>query len=234
MVYTTSTSKRIVQRKNLDDEVYEKIFQMIADGTIRCGDRLSVDWISEQTGVSKTPVISALKRLCFENILFTSRSKGYYVKVPDHDEVVAVAETSELFNEYALKELIQRASEQDIEQIAQAAALTYGAYCNRNIEEYRVADNDFHDLLYMYANAYVKDFYYIMKCKTSIWRSMIEVFLPQENRFFNPKFHAMIVEGLQHRDVDLAIQGAKDENKCTLQLLSDALDSGFFTQTGVY
>lgn len=230
----TSAQKLIVQRKNLDDEVYEKIFQMIADGAIRCGDRLSVDWISEQMGVSKTPVISALKRLCLENILFTSRSKGYYVRVPDHDEVVAVVETSDLLNGHALRKLIQKATEQDIEQIAQAVALTYGAYCNRDVEEYRVADNDFHALLYMYANAYVKHFYHMIKRKTSVWRSMIEAFFPKDNRFFNPKFHATILEGIQHRDVDLAIQGANEESGCTLQLLSDALDSGFFTQECVY
>lgn len=66
----------MADRQMLGETVYKQITDMILRQEIACGDKLAVDVISRQLGVSRTPVTEAVQRLAREGLveLFPHRS----------------------------------------------------------------------------------------------------------------------------------------------------------------
>jgi DNA-binding GntR family transcriptional regulator len=61
-------------------EVRERLLEAIASGTLVPGDRLLLDRLAEQLGVSRTPVRDALLRLVSEGIVEPADRRGYIIR----------------------------------------------------------------------------------------------------------------------------------------------------------
>ncbi len=64
-----------------------RLRQMILDGELGAGDRVTELMLVERTGVSRTPIRAALLRLAEEGLLETSSSGGFVVRAFDEGEV---------------------------------------------------------------------------------------------------------------------------------------------------
>ncbi|OBC01773.1 hypothetical protein A5784_16785 [Mycobacterium sp. 852013-50091_SCH5140682] len=64
----------------LVNDVYEQIVGELLSGRLAPGDRLVLDKLAEQLGVSRTPVRDALQRLLAEGIVEPSGRRGYVVR----------------------------------------------------------------------------------------------------------------------------------------------------------
>lgn len=74
----TSRSAKI-QLSSLNEHVYELLWQRIANHSLRPGDKLSDLHLSEELGVSRTPVREALHRLAQDGIVRAESRRGFYV-----------------------------------------------------------------------------------------------------------------------------------------------------------
>lgn len=64
-------------RVRMSDGVYNRLQEMLLDGTIQPGERIPVDVISRQLGVSQTPVRESLSRLEAEDLVVKTHLIGY-------------------------------------------------------------------------------------------------------------------------------------------------------------
>lgn len=73
-----------VRSASLVDLAYEQLLDKITSGEYQDGDRIVIDDVAEQLGISRIPVREALARLHAEHLLNYERNKGYKV-VPKTD-----------------------------------------------------------------------------------------------------------------------------------------------------
>jgi DNA-binding GntR family transcriptional regulator len=68
-----------VQHTSLGDQVYNVLWRQIVNRTLRPGDKISDLQISEELGVSRTPVREALYRLAQDKIVEVKSQRGFFV-----------------------------------------------------------------------------------------------------------------------------------------------------------
>ncbi len=136
---------------SLSDAIQDLLYHEIATNMLKPGDRINVLRISEELGVSRTPVNEACNRLIELNFLETNdQKKGYYVsKLYSMDldrvldarkmiETAAVASCMKLYNYKHMKEMYE------VAQAFRDYLLSDHQRHNANIKK---ADETFHDLL---------------------------------------------------------------------------------------
>ncbi|HSE71552.1 MAG TPA: GntR family transcriptional regulator [Nocardioidaceae bacterium] len=69
--------RRLMPRRALTDDVYEAIKALLMDQEIPAGERISIDGLARDLGVSPTPVREALTRLESEGLATKEPLKGY-------------------------------------------------------------------------------------------------------------------------------------------------------------
>ena len=82
----------MIQNKILAHHVYERIREMIGDGALAPGQRISRKELEEILGVSQTPINDALSRLAGERFIEQEYRRGYYVKRVSADEMIHLFE----------------------------------------------------------------------------------------------------------------------------------------------
>lgn len=72
---------RSIKKKNLDQGVYDRIIEKIINVEFSPGQQLDINDLAEEFGVSRTPVVQAIKMLNLDSILEVSRTGK--VSIPD-------------------------------------------------------------------------------------------------------------------------------------------------------
>lgn len=85
----------IIERKNLDDIIYQRIMQMIINQELLPGQRVYLDHLADQMGVSRTPVVNALKRLAQERFVDWVNRRGIYIKRLSKGEIAQIYQLRE-------------------------------------------------------------------------------------------------------------------------------------------
>jgi GntR family transcriptional regulator, rspAB operon transcriptional repressor len=73
-------SPLLIEHENLDDKIYARLKALIADGTLAPGERILQEKLAREMGVSRTPLVNALKRLGQERLVEWVSRRGIYVK----------------------------------------------------------------------------------------------------------------------------------------------------------
>jgi DNA-binding GntR family transcriptional regulator len=78
-------------RNTLVDQVYERLMELLLDGTLHSGDPISIDGTARHLGVSPTPVREALARLESTGNVVRVAMRGYRVpEMPDAKEIADI------------------------------------------------------------------------------------------------------------------------------------------------
>ena len=69
-----------IEHENLDDKIYARLKTMIVERRMLPGERILQDHLAREMGVSRTPLVNALKRLAQERLVEWVSRRGIYVK----------------------------------------------------------------------------------------------------------------------------------------------------------
>jgi len=83
-------------RRNLDDQIYERLKEMIAERTLLAGERIEISRLTRDLGVSRTPLLSALKRLSQDQLVEWRSRHGVFVRRLSTRELAMVFELREV------------------------------------------------------------------------------------------------------------------------------------------
>jgi DNA-binding GntR family transcriptional regulator len=109
---------RIKQDKLVRDKVVDALRQAILDGILKPGRRLTERELTELTGVSRTSVREALRRLQAEGLVEESPSRGLRVALPTAEEIEQIYEIRAELEPLAVRLFVERASEQEVDELA--------------------------------------------------------------------------------------------------------------------
>jgi len=140
--------KRLGSRhQNLDQKVYSRLKSMIVERKLMPGEKIYQDKLSRELGVSRTPLISALKMLEQENLVFAIPRRGFFVHIFSTEEMIAIFEVREV-----LEGLAARKAAQNIRNSQEKKLKTFFTEVRisnnpEDIRSYAKEDRRFHNFL---------------------------------------------------------------------------------------
>ncbi|AQT83178.1 GntR family transcriptional regulator [Mycolicibacterium litorale] len=143
-------------RSTLVDQVYERLMELLLDGTLHSGDPVSIDGTARHLGVSPTPVREALARLESTGNVVRVAMRGYRVpEMPDAKEISDVMD-ARLLIEPQLAELACTRGGADwldaLEEAIEEQELAPHTSDAAAIRTYHRADERFHRLIAEHAD----------------------------------------------------------------------------------
>jgi DNA-binding GntR family transcriptional regulator len=140
-----------VSRRVLADQVHELLTVRILDKHYQPGERLNIDALARDLGVSSTPLREALTRLVAERLVVASSFVGFAVApLPDRSWFAAMHDYRVVLEAWAVREATRHRSDAPIEAMHAAVEALHRASSGSSFREYQLAlkaDADFHQLI---------------------------------------------------------------------------------------
>jgi DNA-binding GntR family transcriptional regulator len=114
------TLPALPRQQRVADNVYDTLRQAIIEGKLPPGSRLSVPLLAQQFDVSRSPVREAVQRLVSDGLATEEPHRGAGVAVLDPTELVPLYEIREVLEGLAARLAAQHASDDELEQLADA------------------------------------------------------------------------------------------------------------------
>jgi DNA-binding GntR family transcriptional regulator len=135
------------QHENLDYKVYKTLKSMIFESKVLPGTKISQDKLAQELGISRTPLVSALKKLEQERLIMAIPRRGFFVREFSREEMIHIFELREV-----LEGLAARRASMIItpEQIGKLTRFFQGVKISndpKEIKKYAEEDRRFHNFL---------------------------------------------------------------------------------------
>lgn len=188
-----------VQHDDLSKPVYERLKEMIGNGTLAPGQKLIQEKLAAELGVSRTPLLKALQYLEHEMLVESIPRRGMYVKKISIREMIQVYECREAVECMAVRLVIERASDSEILKLKNIFA-PFQKSGEIDAEKYRRADERFHNLIIDLArNPILKKMSRLSNIHQRVYQ--LGLLRPPEETLVE---HQQIVNAVSSRDVEAA------------------------------
>lgn len=135
----------IVVPTSLGEIVFARLRDAIIDKSLPPGSRIAEWAIAEQLGVSRTPVRETLWRLRQMGLIEAVGRKGYQVAYPSRAAIEQAYEVHEALQVLAAGVAVQRATDEELAAIGEAARASLEGAENGDVEEFLRRDDEFHE-----------------------------------------------------------------------------------------
>jgi DNA-binding GntR family transcriptional regulator len=188
-----------VQHDDLSKPVYDRLKEMIVNGTLSPGQKLIQEKLAAELGVSRTPLLKALQYLEHEMLVESLPRRGMYVKKISIAEMIQVYECREALECMAVRLVIERATDAEIRKLHKIFDPFVRAG-EIDAEKYRRADEQFHDLVIDLAqNPVLKKMSRLSSIHQRVY--LLGLLRPPEETLAE---HQRIVNAIADRDVEAA------------------------------
>lgn len=135
------------EHANLDQQAYLIIKEMIRNRKLLPGEKICQSDLAEELGISRTPLVSALKYMEKENLVESRPRRGFFVRQFSQQEMVSIFELREVLEGLAARHAACNITD---DQIAELKSFFSSFRKGRSIENYRTycdEDRSFHNFV---------------------------------------------------------------------------------------
>lgn len=148
-----------MKQGNPADIVYDYIKNQIVTKAIYPGTRIVEEELVQETGVSRTPVRSALMRLAYDGLIQQQPNRGAVVAKPSATDLRQVYEARAVLEVGAFRAAVHRRSDESVLQMEQNLQKQQDLTNLFNMTEYVQLNREFHWIITMEAqNAYYEKY----------------------------------------------------------------------------
>lgn len=148
-----------MKQGNPADIVYDYIKNQIVTQAIYPGTRIVEEDLVRETGVSRTPVRSALMRLAYDGLIQQQPNRGAVVAKPSATDLRQVYEARAVLEVGAFRAAVHRRSDESVLQMEQSLQKQQDLTNLFNMTEYVRLNREFHWIITMEAqNAYYEKY----------------------------------------------------------------------------
>ena len=138
-----------ISKQALRGQVYEKLHEMIENRRFSPGERINVEKLTEELGVSRTPVWQAVGLLEKEGILVYNPYKGVFINKLTKKQAVELYSVRETLECMAAELAVQKITAQTLDRMKQNLESQKDVVCDsKNLIEYSKLDFLFHSEVY--------------------------------------------------------------------------------------
>ncbi|SLM33021.1 putative Bacterial regulatory s, gntR family protein [Desulfamplus magnetovallimortis] len=136
-----------IDYENLDQKVYQVIKNMIEERKLLPGEKIPQEKLAKELGISRTPLISALKFLEHEKLVQAKPRRGYFVRLFTTDEMISIFEIRELLEGLSARRAALSIKKEDAELLQGI----FKPFLNKDkitdYQAYSRADRKFHTII---------------------------------------------------------------------------------------
>ncbi len=133
---------------SLRNKVFKYIKSQIINGSYGAGETLLESKLSEELGVSRTPIREAIRLLEMEGLVETTTKKGAIVLGISHQDVEDIYAIRQLVEGLAARWAAERLSPLELKELQKTYELMEFYAQKNDVEEIAELDNKFHQLIY--------------------------------------------------------------------------------------
>lgn len=191
-----------LERENIQDEIYEKIYLAIVEHRLRPGTKLVEERLAEIFKVSRARVREVLARLAHEQIVELYPQRGAYVAKPSIDQALDVFEARRLIEPDVLRLLIERLTPERTERLRQHQELEFDARRRNDQRAIVRLSGEFHMLLAELAgnSALTRT----MRELSTLTCLIILLYDAPTSSSCRADEHSQIIDAISHRDLTRA------------------------------
>lgn len=209
-----------IQRPSISSQAEGYLRQMILDGDLNPGDRLNEVALAESIGISRGPLREAIKRLSGQGYLTMEAHRGAYVRSYTPREIMDLYELRSALELYAIRLVIQRASESDLQALSvrlEQELERIRQHAASDQSEPYVAELDFHQqLMALGANAAIDE--QLQDANHKLFLALRPTSRTPSRREHSVADHARLLDRVIARDVAVSVELLADH-------LTDSMDN---------
>lgn len=92
-----------IEHENLDYKAYQVIKEMIVNRKLLPGRKIPQEKLASDLGISRTPLVNALKYLEHEKLIKSMPRRGYFVRLFGYEEMISIFELREILEGLAAR-----------------------------------------------------------------------------------------------------------------------------------
>jgi len=136
-----------ISHQNLDQKVYEMLKSMIIERKLVPGEKIFQDKLAQELGVSRTPLVNALKKLEHEKLVSAIPRRGFYVRLISQKEMLQIFELREVLESLAARRAATRISDAQIKKLKRFFKNVKISDDPEDVKKYAEEDRQFHNFL---------------------------------------------------------------------------------------
>ncbi|MEO7599629.1 MAG: GntR family transcriptional regulator [Opitutus sp.] len=136
-----------VEHANLDRKAHQILKDLIVNRRLVPGEKIPQEKLAADLGVSRTPLVNALKLLEKENLVESRPRRGYYVRAFDTREMIAVFELREVLEGLAARKAAEVITPAQIERLQRCFRTFARKKKITDVAAYAQEDEAFHSFL---------------------------------------------------------------------------------------
>jgi len=135
------------KHRSLDNMIYDRLKAMIVERKLSPGEKIYQDKLADELGVSRTPLVNALKMLEREKLITAVPRRGFYVRIFSKQEMVHIFELREVLEGLAARRAAVHITNSQIEKLKRFFTGFTEPEDFANFRNYREEDRQFHNFL---------------------------------------------------------------------------------------
>jgi len=135
------------KHQSLDSIIYNRLKSMIIERKLMPGEKIYQDKLAHEFGVSRTPLVSALKKLEHEKLITAMPRRGFYVRLFSKQEMIHIFELREVLEGLAARKVAMRISDSQIHRLTRFFSGFEASADEIDLKKYREEDRRFHSFI---------------------------------------------------------------------------------------
>ena len=191
-----------IQSVSLREQVVEQVRSAIIEGRLKPGDHITEVILTEQLGVSRTPVREALILLEREGLVMFSPNRGAFVRAFQEDDIEDIFSLRTMLENFAAELCIHDLSDDDLARLEVMIDQQRQAIRQQDVRTARSLDMEFHRaLIHAGGNRLLVRSWEEIVAQFALLLYLRASALPEFDESQAIRDHCAILEGYQARDL---------------------------------
>lgn len=188
------------KHQNLDQQVYQAVKLMIIERKLTPGAKIIQDKLAQELGVSRTPLVNALKKLEHEKIVAAIPRRGFFVRLFTKQEMMQIFELREVLEGLVARRAAAQITETQITTLRHFFSGFQQDEQLEDLKKYAHEDRHFHSfLIEVGGKGFLADILETYNILTLSYQMIAQEGLVRAPRETLPE-HLAIIEAISRRD----------------------------------
>jgi DNA-binding GntR family transcriptional regulator len=209
--------------ENLDQKAYQILKDMIMQRELLPGEKIRQEKLARDLGISRTPLVSALKYLEQEKLVESIPRRGFFVRLFTKEEMVYIFELREVLEGLAARRAATLISDKQIDQLQKFFSAFDPGTDITDLKAYSFEDRRFHTFI---TDVGAKEFLKSILSTTNIISFSYQV-VSSEGLVRPPnetmQEHKEVIDAISHRDSEAAEKNMRQHFKNSAAVLRELI-----------
>ncbi len=190
-----------IQIKSKSQQIYDYVKKLILEGDLKPGERIDIVGLSNELGISITPLKTAINKLIYEGFVTDRSRKGIFVTLLTKEDFLEYLEIRFMIEAYIIENTIENFDDSILKKMLHHMHICLKAAEAKDYDEYMIHDKNFHEcIVNQSANDKLINIYQSFHIHTIITLTKYRSDNRTDRMFIGNKEHEDILRALEKHD----------------------------------